>query len=106
MVDRYILVEKEVRPVSLITWGEWLEMHNDDRIVKRDDINGRFVSTVFLAYAHSFNGGPLLLFETLVFPSRTEMREIYCDRCTTYSEAEAMHVKACDWVRSCEVPHV
>jgi hypothetical protein len=66
---RYILVDKT--PVvldDLMMWANWMEesMTNESRVVKQDQINDLWISTVFLGIDHAFTGPPML-FETLVF---------------------------------------
>jgi len=94
MSDRYILKGREVFPCDdLKEWAKSFEISN--RQVARETIGNSDVSTVFLGLDHSYNGGPPMLFETLVFggPLADEMA-----RCTTYEEAEAMHKVMCERV--------
>lgn len=52
---------------SVAKWGKWFEK-NKNRIVKQENVEDWFVSTVFLAVDHNFTGeGPPVLFETMVF---------------------------------------
>jgi hypothetical protein len=87
MIKHYILVGREPMEVPLEEWGKWFE--TSERHVGDDWIGSVRVSTVFLGLDHQFwDGGPSLLFETMVFPS--------CDligRWSTYDEAEAEHAK-------------
>lgn len=90
MTDRYKLVGHEPVPCpDLREWGRWYEKAN--RHVAKDEIGPFFVSTVFLAFDHSWGDGPPLLFETMIFgPADDE----YQERCSTWAEAEAMHARA------------
>lgn len=62
----------------------------DARLVSRTNIDKIMVSTVFLAINHSWGSGPDLWFETMIFG----MPEEFCNRYTTWEEAEAGHVLA------------
>jgi hypothetical protein len=47
----------------------------------------RYVSTVFLGLDHRlFGDGPPLIFETMIFPDCD-----WCERCSTWTQAEAQH---------------
>ena len=48
------------------------------------------VSTVFLSMDHSWNTGPPLVFESMVFPEGIEEK---CERYSTWDEAKAGHAK-------------
>jgi hypothetical protein len=57
---------KPVPATNLLRWGEWFERAN--RTVEKDEIDGHFISTVFLGIDHNFLGeGPPILWETMVF---------------------------------------
>lgn len=103
MGEYYILNGREPKPVSWMEWGRWLETNHEEKTVKQEIVGERWVSTIFLGLDHRFgDAGPPLLFETMVFPSQDDSSGVYCDRCSTYDEAEAMHEKACQWVRDGE----
>lgn len=70
-------------------WGRFMEDKN--RIVKQETIGKADVSTVFLGLDHGFGEGEPLLFETMIFGGKEEG---YQDRCTTWEQAEEMHLKA------------
>ena len=55
------------------------------------------VSTVFLGMDHSWGDGPPILFETMIFGGPNDQHQ---DRCSTWEEAEEMHKKAVDLVKS------
>ena len=70
------------------------QFDRENRVVKQEQLpNGKWVSTVFLGIDHSFGGGPPLLFETMVFPSKENFRDLGMDRYTTWEEAEKGHKK-------------
>ncbi len=58
-----------------------------------DTVGDKRVSTVFLGLDHQYGDGPPLLFETMVFP-KDSYSDLYCERYSTYDEAEAGHAKA------------
>lgn len=104
--DKFILDEnKNAIPATLMEWAGWLEGDCDKRIVGRSRIDDKLVSTVFLGLDHGY---PELLkvcrelykpkiFETMVFEKK---EDIYCDRYSTWKEAEKGHQKAIDWVNN------
>lgn len=103
MREHYILEGRTVIPADLMTWAKWFEEHREDRMLWQDHVGERWVSTVFLGLDHRMGEiGPPLLFETMVFPSKETLTEVFCDRCSTYDEAEIMHQRACQWVRKGE----
>lgn len=91
---RYILGGSDgVTPVpepDLLKWA--MRFEATQRVaLTRLPFRGR-VSTVFLGLDHSFGHGPPLLFETMTFLGRGEMNG-YCDRYSTWDEAEAGHAR-------------
>lgn len=95
--DKFILDEnKNVIPATLLEWSEFLEKTHKERIVKRTEINGLRVSTVFLGIDHSFNGS-LDIFETMIFKGKKPLD--YCDRYSTWQEAEQGHERAIQWIK-------
>lgn len=90
----YILDGRTPRPCDLMTWAQAFE--KADRHIGNDTIGNVLVSTVFLGLDHSFGSGPPLLFETMIFGGE---HDHYQDRCSSYDEAEAMHLKALAMVR-------
>lgn len=88
MTDRYILEGKKAVPCEdLEKWARGFE--SSDRQVKRTMFKrGVDVSTVFLGLDHSFVEGPPMLFETMVFVGGEDR---YCERYTTWEQAEAGH---------------
>lgn len=77
-----------------ITAGEAAFTTSETRRVAKTVLpDGRVVSTVFLVLDHSFEGGPPLIFETMVFPSETDFTETDCARYSTLDEARRGHEK-------------
>lgn len=90
ITDKYILVGREPVPEpDTLKWGKWFE--TADRIVRRDEIDGVTISTVFLGLDHAFGGGVPLLFETMIFGGE---HDGYQTRAHTWDEAVAQHIKA------------
>jgi len=91
--NHYILKDKKVIVVDLMTWADWVEKEKGSRIVKQETLpNGKWVSTVFLGLNHNYGEGLPLLFETMVFPSAKGLgAELDVDRYSTYEEAEKGH---------------
>ena len=54
--------------------------------------DGTWISAVWLGLDHRFGSdGPPLIFETMVFPSKSDLRESDCERYATEDEARAGH---------------
>jgi hypothetical protein len=80
-----------VEATSLLEWAEWTEKNREARRVAIDMIDNVKVSTVFLGLDHNWGDGPPILFETMIFGGPSDG---FQDRCSTWEEAEAMHLKA------------
>jgi hypothetical protein len=93
MFDYY---DRQGRP---LTWKEWaasFETRGQQKRVAETTLpNGRWVSTVWLGLDLSFGEGRPLIFETMVFPSEHDMRDLDCDRYSTEAEAIAGHEAMC-----------
>ena len=57
--------------------------------VRRKEINGWVISTVFLPVDHSYDGGEPILFETVIFKPNGENDHMM--RCGTHRRALKMH---------------
>lgn len=92
----YKLENRQVVPSDLYAWAASREDPKGYRVAETyiDDVR---VSTVFLGVDHSFDGGPPLLFETMVFGGPLDEEQ---ERCSTWAQAEAMHAAMCDRVRA------
>jgi hypothetical protein len=75
-------------------WVRWME--RADRCIARTNVGALVVSTVFLGIDHSFGRGDPLLFETMIFGEDAEYEnlESYCERYSTWAEAEEGHARA------------
>jgi hypothetical protein len=91
MTDKYILEGHEPVPEpDLMKWGRWME--TAERHVAFTNLDGVRVSTVFLGLDHNFmEGGPPLLFETMIFEGPHDQ---YQTRCSTWAQAVIMHQRA------------
>jgi hypothetical protein len=99
--------EKEVVECDLHEMGRQYE-NNEERIVSQNQVGNFWVSTVFLGMDHNFKeDGPPLVFETIVFPyedGKVAFNEKYMERCCTWQEAVAQHIKICSLVALGIVP--
>jgi len=83
----------------LTTWANQFEEMSraGTRHVGSDNIEEKFISTVWLGNNHNFYSGKPLLFETMIF-NGNESIDIYCERYSTWDEAVEGHKKAIQWV--------
>jgi hypothetical protein len=96
--------------------SDWYELDENRNVVKAagyparrdswrvgsDTVNGHRVSTVFLGLDHQYGDGPPLVFETMIFPPDS-WSEVYCERYSTWAEAEAGHATAIEHAKTLEV---
>ena len=75
----------------LLEEGEQPDAKQSHRVARDVLPNGKVVSTVFLCVDHSHDGGPPVLFETMVFPSEEDFGDIDGDRYTDWDLAVAGH---------------
>ncbi len=91
MSDKYILDGHKPVKADLLKWAKWFET-SERRVAEAELGSNGYVSTVFLGLDHRFGtNGPPLLFETMIFGGPHDQ---YCDRYSTWEEAEAGHAKA------------
>jgi len=93
----YLDENKKAIPCSSNEWSSYFERNN--RNLGDDDIEGKRVSTVFLGLNHNYHPTCTipLIFETMVFNENHS--DIYCERYSSWEEAEAGHQKAIQWVK-------
>lgn len=74
----YYILDDERRPVKaeLLEWAAWIDKW-ENRSVAFDTTQLFDVSTVFLGIDHSWSKGPPVLFETMVFERKAEIKEIF-----------------------------
>jgi len=94
---------KLVVPVDdFMEWARWYE--TADRLVKQTRVGPLDVSTVFIGLDHNFlqHSDRPLVFETMVFGAhqKNEMDESFCERYSTWEEAEAGHAVAVAWAEA------
>lgn len=93
---------KNAIPCSVEEWSLQLRKmkKNNTKHVAQEMIGDILISTVWLGIDHQWiNDAPHpLIFETMVF-ERNDFHEIYCDRYSTWQEAEEGHQKAVQWVK-------
>lgn len=89
-MSKYILDENgnPQRTSDILEWGRFAET---DRHVAEDKIGDVRVSTVFLGLDHSYDGGPPVLWETMIFGGEHDQHQ---ERYTSRKDAEAGHAKA------------
>lgn len=98
-MDRYILVDKKAVPCpDLYEWARWIDKRSN-KVVANDVVNRFRISTVFLGIDHGFDDGATpVLFETMIFPEDS-WEDLFCQRYTTYHEAEATHKRVVELVK-------
>lgn len=95
MKNYYYILDGEIaKPVDdVIEWATYFE--TADRTVKKKKLPDCDVSTVFLGMNHAFGDGTPILFETMIFGGE---HDSYCERYSTWEEAEIGHQKAIELV--------
>src|ERR1700684_1996349 len=87
---------KNAIPCSLEEWSKQREemRKSNTKHVASDEINGKWVSTVWLGVNHSFlRKEPPLIFETMIHNIEKDEWEDYEERYSTWKEAEEGHQK-------------
>lgn len=102
MIDYYKLDEnKNPIPCSLEEWANQREemFESKTKHIGSDEINGKWVSTVWLGLNHNFFDGPPEIFETMIYDNEKKEWTDYEQRYATWKEAEEGHLKAIQWVK-------
>jgi len=97
---KYYKLDEQRNPVlckTILEWGEWMQRHDRDRIVKQESVGPLWVSTVFLGLDHNLFGDTPALFETMIFD---EFHDDYQTRSSTWDEALIMHETAVEIARA------
>lgn len=91
-----------IKQVDLLTWALWIEK-DENRVVKQECVGESMISTIFLGLDYNLAPtGPIILWETMIFGGPMNQ---YIERCAGNREqAEAMHQKVLERVRTLEVP--
>ena len=70
---------REIAVPDVLTWARWFEDFDNcirQTQIRRGEVAGPWVSTVFLGLDHNFGAaGPPLLYETMVFANQREWHE-------------------------------
>ena len=93
---------KNAVPCDIDEWGKQRKdmFCTDAKHLGNDIIDGKRISTVWIGLNHNFDEiGEPLLFETMIFDNDGSFKDIYCDRYSTWKEAEEGHQKAIQWVK-------
>lgn len=89
---RYYILDDAGEPQAvddLMAWARWRESAGDSWIVRKTDVDGAEVSTVFLAQDHRYFGeSQPLLYETMIFGGE---HDAFCVRYCTRAEAAEGH---------------
>ena len=91
--EKYILDENNnpvVEP-NVVKWGQWMGTSLRRRVGSDEPIPGVKVSTVFLGLDHSWDDGPPVLWETMIFGGQFDE---YQERYTSFNDAKEGHAKA------------
>jgi hypothetical protein len=95
-------------PMSTEAYSRWItangDTHQAQRQVCDDDVDGRRVSTVFLALDHNhFADGPPLIFETMIFGGEYDQHQW---RYSTVKQAREGHRQVVAALKSGRAPTV
>lgn len=78
-------------------WAQWLERNREGRRVALTEIRGVRISTVFLGLDHSWDQGPPVLWETMIFEGPLSE---YQERYRSLDDALQGHIRAVGRVRA------
>lgn len=89
---RWYILDNNNKPVAkpFLEASQWLKDNDNRRIVKRDEIGGILVSTVFLGLDHAWDSDIPVLWETMIFGGEHDQ---YQERYTSYEDALEGHKK-------------
>jgi len=93
-MSRWYILNNNNKPIpaSITEAADWLDNNDHRRIVKQDQIDDVFISTVFLGLDHSWTpGGKPVLWETMIFGGKHNQ---YQERYTSHKDALEGHKKA------------
>lgn len=97
-MNQYILdnLNNPVLEPDYTKYGQWMQARENRRLGIHRMPDGTKVSTVFLGLDHGWNGGPPVLWETMVFGGKYDQEQ---DRYISYDEAVQGHRQ---WVKRVE----
>lgn len=89
-MSRWYILDNNNKPVAkpVLEASQWLEDNDHRRILKRDEIGGILVSTVFLGLDHAWDSDIPVLWETMIFGGEHDQ---YQERYTSYKDALEGH---------------
>ena len=103
-----VYYDRQGTSISLGGWARLME-DQDYRRVGWDEVGPYHVSTVWLGIDHAFDGGPPIIFETMIFDTRRMTvsilndqeypESVWQDRYCTELSAQAGHDQAVAWCR-------
>jgi hypothetical protein len=95
----YILDEngEPVLEPDFTKWGEWFENHYPARRIALSSVGEWTISTIFLGMDHSFEDGPPVLWETMVFGPEPWSDQQW--RFTTREGAISHHDQIAEYIR-------
>ncbi len=104
MSDYYKLDEnKNAIPCSIDEWAECRNkmIKEKSKHVAQETINDKWISTIWIGIDHQWHDkGQPQIFETMIFEDNGKGYEIYCNRYSTWKEAEEGHQKSVEWVKN------
>lgn len=87
--------DREGRPLELMEWAE-LNKSRAYSTLARTELGQLWVSTIWLGIDHGWNGGPPVIFESMVF-GRLNYSELAMRRYATEADALAGHTELVAW---------
>lgn len=98
-----LLFDKEGKKITIEEYGRLAEDMTYKRVAETTLPDKTWISTVWLGVNHGINSKNLILFETMVFPSRMKMKERDCERYSTLEEAKKGHERMVErWTKKLE----
>lgn len=95
--------DRRGEPMSFVDWIVAVE--TGSRFVKQTTLgNGLWVSTIWLGMDHGWGQSKPVIFETMVFPGKGDLRDLTCRRYTSELAARTGHLELCQEWASKEVP--
>lgn len=96
----YYILDENGEPVECDDRAQWGREYRKERHLGDDMVGEIRVSTVFLGLDHGWDGGPPVLWETMVFGGQSDM---YQERYTSRADALAGHARILEAVKSGEI---
>src|SRR5574343_1602124 len=98
MFDYWILDENgNQKRATCGEWSAWIDSNPDRHVGRTTTDNGYYVSTVFLTCNQAWDGGPPVLWETMIFGGAVD--DSYQERYTSRVDAEAGHARAVEYAK-------